>query len=85
MGREVIEVLDILLKWFVLRFCESNTSCLLKVNRILLISVIFCQHARVFGCLNLSNDIFEKGMSGSILEPLFIHLVCGIFKITNCY
>ncbi|XP_042026469.1 protein MOR1-like isoform X1 [Salvia splendens] len=31
MGREVIEVLDILLKWFVLRFCESNTSCLLKV------------------------------------------------------
>ncbi|XP_057764557.1 protein MOR1 isoform X1 [Salvia miltiorrhiza] len=31
MRREVIEVLDILLKWFVLRFCESNTSCLLKV------------------------------------------------------
>ncbi|XP_073058654.1 protein MOR1 isoform X1 [Primulina eburnea] len=28
---EVIEVLDILLKWFVMRFCESNTSCLLKV------------------------------------------------------
>ncbi|KAL6546635.1 Protein MICROTUBULE ORGANIZATION 1 [Orobanche minor] len=31
MGREFIEVLDILLRWFVLRFCESNTSCLLKV------------------------------------------------------
>lgn len=30
-GMEVIEVLDILLKWFVMRFCESNTSCLLKV------------------------------------------------------
>ncbi|PWA59320.1 ARM repeat superfamily protein [Artemisia annua] len=29
--KEIIEVLDILLKWFVLRFCESNTSCLLKV------------------------------------------------------
>ncbi|XAR66434.1 hypothetical protein NMG60_11012669 [Bertholletia excelsa] len=28
---EVVEVLDILLRWFVLRFCESNTSCLLKV------------------------------------------------------
>ncbi|XP_075482197.1 protein MOR1 isoform X2 [Primulina tabacum] len=31
MRMEVIEVLDILLKWFVMRFCESNTSCLLKV------------------------------------------------------
>ncbi|KAH6829059.1 ARM repeat superfamily protein [Perilla frutescens var. hirtella] len=31
MRREVIEVLDILLKWFGLRVCESNTSCLLKV------------------------------------------------------
>ncbi|KAL3643399.1 Protein MICROTUBULE ORGANIZATION 1 [Castilleja foliolosa] len=30
-GKEFIEVLDILLRWFVLRFCESNTSCLLKV------------------------------------------------------
>lgn len=30
-AKEIIEVLDILLKWFVLRFCESNTSCLLKV------------------------------------------------------
>ncbi|KAL3519697.1 hypothetical protein ACH5RR_017846 [Cinchona calisaya] len=30
-GKEIIEVLDVLLKWFVLRFCESNTSCLLKV------------------------------------------------------
>nr|GMD91866.1 protein MOR1 isoform X1 [Ipomoea batatas] len=29
--KEIIEVLDILLRWFVLRFCESNTSCLLKV------------------------------------------------------
>ncbi|KAK9267215.1 hypothetical protein L1049_009635 [Liquidambar formosana] len=30
-GKEIIEVLDILLRWFVLRFCESNTTCLLKV------------------------------------------------------
>ncbi|KAI3709962.1 hypothetical protein L2E82_39732 [Cichorium intybus] len=30
-AKEIIEVLDVLLKWFVLRFCESNTSCLLKV------------------------------------------------------
>ncbi|XP_077250058.1 protein MOR1-like isoform X3 [Tasmannia lanceolata] len=30
-GKEIIELLDILLRWFVLRFCESNTTCLLKV------------------------------------------------------
>ncbi|KAG6756741.1 hypothetical protein POTOM_040182 [Populus tomentosa] len=30
-GNEIIEVLDILLKWFVLQFCKSNTTCLLKV------------------------------------------------------
>uniref|UniRef100_A0A453FSX2 VHS domain-containing protein n=1 Tax=Aegilops tauschii subsp. strangulata TaxID=200361 RepID=A0A453FSX2_AEGTS len=30
-GKEVVELLDILLRWFVLRFCESNTTCLLKV------------------------------------------------------
>lgn len=30
-AKELIEVLDIALRWFVLRFCESNTSCLLKV------------------------------------------------------
>ncbi|KAK3018876.1 hypothetical protein RJ639_004441 [Escallonia herrerae] len=30
-GKEIVEVLDIILRWFVLRFCESNTSCLLKV------------------------------------------------------
>ncbi|KAI3709297.1 hypothetical protein L2E82_39057 [Cichorium intybus] len=29
--KEIIEILDILLKWFVLRICEANTSCLLKV------------------------------------------------------
>ncbi|XP_022721245.1 protein MOR1-like isoform X3 [Durio zibethinus] len=29
--REIIEVLDILLRWFVLQFCKSNTTCLLKV------------------------------------------------------
>jgi cytoskeleton-associated protein 5 len=28
---ELVEVLDILLRWFALRFCENNTSCLLKV------------------------------------------------------
>ncbi|XVF26272.1 hypothetical protein REPUB_Repub14bG0001500 [Reevesia pubescens] len=30
-GKDIIEVLDILLKWFVLQFCKSNTTCLLKV------------------------------------------------------
>ncbi|ONM36955.1 Protein MOR1 [Zea mays] len=30
-GKEAIELLDILLRWIVLRFCESNTTCLLKV------------------------------------------------------
>ncbi|VFQ87609.1 unnamed protein product [Cuscuta campestris] len=29
--KEIIEVFDILLRWFVLRFCESNTACILKV------------------------------------------------------
>ncbi|CAL5344938.1 unnamed protein product [Camellia sinensis] len=29
--KELVEILDILLRWFVLRFCESNTTCLLKV------------------------------------------------------
>ncbi|XP_020695563.1 protein MOR1 isoform X2 [Dendrobium catenatum] len=29
--KEIIELVDILLRWFVLRFCESNTTCLLKV------------------------------------------------------
>ncbi|XP_073101212.1 protein MOR1-like [Elaeis guineensis] len=29
--KEMIELLDILLRWSVLRFCESNTTCLLKV------------------------------------------------------
>ncbi|XP_074572008.1 protein MOR1-like isoform X1 [Curcuma longa] len=28
---DIYELLDILLRWFVLRFCESNTTCLLKV------------------------------------------------------
>ncbi|XP_050288115.1 protein MOR1 isoform X4 [Quercus robur] len=31
MTKEIIEVLDILLRWFVLQFCKSNTTCLLKV------------------------------------------------------
>ncbi|KAG6594399.1 Protein MOR1, partial [Cucurbita argyrosperma subsp. sororia] len=30
-GKDIIEVLDILLRWFVLQFCKSNTTCLLKV------------------------------------------------------
>ncbi|XP_071930544.1 protein MOR1-like isoform X1 [Coffea arabica] len=30
-AKDIIEVLDVLLKWFVMRICESNTSCLLKV------------------------------------------------------
>ncbi|CAN1226033.1 Protein MOR1 [Linum grandiflorum] len=29
--KDIIEVLDILLKWFVLQFCKSNTTCMLKV------------------------------------------------------
>ncbi|KAK1432043.1 hypothetical protein QVD17_08932 [Tagetes erecta] len=31
-AKDLIEVIDVLLKWFVLRFCESNTSCLLKTG-----------------------------------------------------
>ncbi|PKA51818.1 Protein MOR1 [Apostasia shenzhenica] len=34
--KEIIELVDILLRWFVLRFCESNTTCLLKVLEVLL-------------------------------------------------
>ncbi|KAL5994649.1 Protein MICROTUBULE ORGANIZATION 1 [Asimina triloba] len=30
-SKEIIELVDILFRWFVLRFCESNTTCLLKV------------------------------------------------------
>ncbi|KMT04298.1 hypothetical protein BVRB_8g183730 [Beta vulgaris subsp. vulgaris] len=30
-AKDLIEVMDIVLRWFVLRFCESNTTCLLKV------------------------------------------------------
>uniref|UniRef100_A0A1D1XIA6 Protein MOR1 n=1 Tax=Anthurium amnicola TaxID=1678845 RepID=A0A1D1XIA6_9ARAE len=30
-SKEIIELVDILLRWLVLRFCESNTTCLLKV------------------------------------------------------
>ncbi|XP_020521683.1 protein MOR1 isoform X2 [Amborella trichopoda] len=30
-GKEIIEIVDILLRWTALRFCESNTTCLLKV------------------------------------------------------
>ncbi|XP_078437424.1 ARM repeat superfamily protein [Wolffia australiana] len=30
-SKEVIEIVDIILRWSVLRFCESNTTCLLKV------------------------------------------------------
>ncbi|CAI0546153.1 unnamed protein product [Linum tenue] len=33
--KEVIEVLDILLRWFVLQFCKSNTTCMLKVLEVL--------------------------------------------------
>lgn len=29
--KETIELIDVLLRWFVLRLCESNTTCLLKV------------------------------------------------------
>ncbi|KAJ4702810.1 protein MOR1 [Melia azedarach] len=29
--KDIVEVLDILLRWFVLQFCKSNTTCLLKV------------------------------------------------------
>lgn len=34
-GKEIVEVLDILMKWFVLQFCKSNTTCLLKVCNLL--------------------------------------------------
>ena len=31
LSKDIIEVLDILLRWFVLQLCKSNTTCLLKV------------------------------------------------------
>ncbi|RYR25949.1 hypothetical protein Ahy_B02g060005 [Arachis hypogaea] len=31
LAKEIIEVLDTFLRWFVLQFCKSNTTCLLKV------------------------------------------------------
>ncbi|XP_038725142.1 protein MOR1-like isoform X2 [Tripterygium wilfordii] len=34
-GKEIIEVLDILLRWFALQFYKSNTTCLLKVLEVL--------------------------------------------------
>lgn len=54
--KEIIEVLDILLKWFVLRFCESNTSCLLKVSFIFVLILLFYQlHiSYVFGAYVIS-------------------------------
>lgn len=30
-GKEMVEIVDVLMRWTVLRFCESNTTCLLKV------------------------------------------------------
>ena len=39
-AKEVIEVLDILLRWFVLQFCKSNTTCLLKVSIIFVFVVM---------------------------------------------
>ncbi|KAI8525472.1 hypothetical protein RHMOL_Rhmol13G0233000 [Rhododendron molle] len=36
MVKEIFEVLDIVLRWCVLRFCESNKACLLKVLDFLL-------------------------------------------------
>ncbi|KAJ8510590.1 hypothetical protein OPV22_001024 [Ensete ventricosum] len=41
--KEIIELLDILLRWFVLRLCVSNTTCLLKVLEFL---------SELFGILN---------------------------------
>ena len=39
--KEIIEVLDILLRWFVLQFCKSNTTCLLKVWSLCFRSLLF--------------------------------------------
>ncbi|KAF3582062.1 hypothetical protein DY000_02029390 [Brassica cretica] len=35
LSKDIIEVLDILLRWFVLQLCKSNTTCLLKVLEVL--------------------------------------------------
>ncbi|KAI7988621.1 hypothetical protein LOK49_LG13G01640 [Camellia lanceoleosa] len=44
--KEIVEILDILLRWFVLRFCESNTTCLLKGNghRVMTVSPHYDQY-----------------------------------------
>lgn len=54
-AKELIEVLDILLKWFVLRFCESNTSCLLKVN----FSIILLFHRLQFYMKTQTYIVYE--------------------------
>lgn len=46
-AKEVIELLDILLRWFVLRLCESNTTCLLKVTGSLLGDICFYAHCKL--------------------------------------
>lgn len=37
--KEIVELLDIILRWFVLRFCESNTTCLLKVHFLSVVNI----------------------------------------------
>ena len=41
LSKEIIEVLDILLRWFVLQLCKSNTTCLLKV----ICNCFFCYYS----------------------------------------
>jgi hypothetical protein len=48
--KEMIELVDVIFKWSVLRFCESNTTCLLKVNIFAFSFVMIDKKYLLVGC-----------------------------------
>lgn len=50
--KEMIEVLDIMLRWFVVQFCKSNTTSLLKVWYFLCLLVSYFYALYVYWILN---------------------------------
>ncbi|GJN17363.1 hypothetical protein PR202_gb04422 [Eleusine coracana subsp. coracana] len=69
-GKEVVELLDILLRWFVLRFCESNTTCLLKVLDFL---------PELFDVLKEQSYMLTEA-EAAIFLPCLIEKVSGLMK-----
>ncbi|KAK1368575.1 Microtubule organization protein [Heracleum sosnowskyi] len=61
-SRDITEVLDILLRWFVLRLCESNTSCILKVLDFL---------PELFATLRIEGYIMTEAEAAIFLPCLF--------------